>query len=202
MTELELTAALEQSGRIKGLDNWIRFNARKGASEFADTVIELREARRLANENPNSVIHIANETNAPKRPGTDQTMKDFDIAIVSKQGGTEGSAEVKSIADKVTKAPDLSSGGKHAAEKAGESVQENAPIKGKLDAIVEAELAIGTSKAGNTTIEISADGNSIQKAGNGKIIKTDNIFDSFTLQIPKIQDSELLSRVTIVDRSG
>ena len=201
--ELELATSLK-TGKIKGLDNWIRFNVSKATSELADAVVELREARRLANENPGSVVRVAKETDAPFRPGSKaERMPEFDIAVESASGTIERSVEVKSVNGKVTKATDLSDGIRHAAsEKAGPRAQAKLPIGGELEATIEIELAVGTRKNGKDTVEISPGGTVTRRTPTGKEISEGNIFDKFTAQIPKIKDSNLLNRATIVDRTG
>ncbi|HLT82591.1 MAG TPA: hypothetical protein VKZ83_00040, partial [Phototrophicaceae bacterium] len=101
VVELEAVLDLQRAGNADGLDDWVVFNARKGADELAEARLELREVRRLAAEHPDAVVRMGRERHAPERPGVPgERSKEFDIRV-DRAGVPERSVEVTTVGDGV-----------------------------------------------------------------------------------------------------
>jgi hypothetical protein len=200
--QLERTAALEGAGRLKGLGDWLQFNAEKSLHELTVATRELREAQRLAADNPAAIVQIGREAHAPIRPGTTEAMAEFDIALEIPGGTVQRTIEVTSVQNRVEHQSDLTNAVRHAADKVAGRAGEGVPIPGAHDVIIEMELAVGRRATNAGTVEILPNGAKHLTTGDGRIIQFGNIFDDFATNLPRIQDNALLDQITLVDRTG
>jgi hypothetical protein len=202
--ELEATAAMQNAGRIRGLDDWIRFSARKDPADLNRTVAELSVARRLANENPGAVINVAGDANAPLRPGTNERLPSFDITVEGPRGNVIRSIEVTTIDAPVSREPQITPGIRHASDKAAERIASGNPIPGDLEVNIRMQVDVGVTPQGGVMREVLPDGTvNLRRPDTGAIVRTSNIFDDFADHLATIQDNALLNRVTLVElRTG
>jgi hypothetical protein len=203
LSELEAVSSLQASRQVIGVEDWMQFNAQKGLPELLDTLSELREARRLAAENPGSVVRVARETQAPIRPGTNEPMPEHDLSVETPGGAVQRTVELARIESPVSQVSDLTGGVRHAADKVVKRASEGQPIPGLHDATIDMELNVGRQPLrGNMTREILDDGTVKIIAGNGNVVRTENLFEQFTNNLSNIANNDQLSRVTLVDRQG
>ncbi|MBD2517704.1 DUF4157 domain-containing protein [Nostoc sp. FACHB-973] len=203
LSELEAVSSLQASRQVIGVEDWMQFNAQKGLPELLDTLSELREARRLAAENPGSVVRVARETQAPVRPGTNEPMPEHDLSVETPGGAVQRTVELARIESPVSQVSDLTGGVRHAADKVVKRASEGQPIPGLHDATIDMELNVGRQPLrGNMTREILDDGTVNIIAGNGNVVRTENLFEQFTTNLSNIANNDQLSRVTLVNRQG
>jgi hypothetical protein len=200
--QMEPTAVLEGAGRLKGLGDWLKFNAEKSLHELTEATRELREAGRLANDNPAAIVHIGREAHAPIRPGTTEAMPEFDITLEIPGGTVQRSVEVTTVQNRVANFSDLTNAVRHAADKVASRAGEGAPIPGAHDVIIEMELAVGRRAVDAGTVEILPNGTKHLITGDGRTIRSSNLFDDFAMNLPRIQDNALLDQITLVDPTG
>jgi hypothetical protein len=187
---------------VAGLEDWVQINSPKSAHELAEAGRELREARRLANANPGSVVRVGREARAPIRPGTTEPLPEFDISIEPAAGAVQRTVEVTTVEGRVARVGDLTNGVRHAADKVAERLREGVPIPGAHDVIIEAELAVGRRAVGPGTIEILPDGRTNLITGDGRVLPQGNLLDRFEDNLSTIQNNALLDQITLVDRAG
>ncbi|GII88909.1 hypothetical protein Ssi03_68990 [Sphaerisporangium siamense] len=268
------------AGQVVDLEVWFDFHKGKDEEAFENVLNEMREARRLADENPGRFIHAAREETAPRRAGTGDPLKEFDLALSGKrvltpgvQGGArpaaagpfphtprkagpesgrtsqagpeplrtpqpgpgslrtsqagpessrtpqakpekasrpdvegpaagdiERSVEVTTVRAEVTQFSNLSEGVRHGARKAAQRAEAGVPIPGRKEVSIYMRLGVGerTMKKGQTR-RINADGTVQLLRPDGTLVTSDNIYHAFQKNLPKIQGTEHLDRVTIVD---
>jgi hypothetical protein len=196
--------APDTRGKIQGVDEWIKFNKKKGEKELKDASGELPEARTLVNENPGKLINVGAESSAPKRPlkpgqKDQESMKGVDIEVKDPTTGKiERSIEVKTLEKPVENVHDLSEGVRHATEKASERKDEGEEIP-NAEATVRMSLKVGIKRGGNIR-EIKDDGTITRaRPDTGQIYETTNIFANFATTIAGLPNTNLLKRVTVVD---
>jgi hypothetical protein len=200
VAELEATLPLVKSGRIVGLEDWLRFGASKTGDDAARVAAELREARRLAGEYPEHKINIGGDARAPKMNGDSRAS--LDLSIDDAAGKTTHSVEMTSIDDSVENASHLSSSISHAAEKVKDRIKAGSPVPGKIESIVEIDLPHAVSKGAAGDLQISRTGDVVQvtRTAPPKHIAKGNIFDEFAKNSAKIKDNQLVDAVTVVSR--
>lgn len=143
LQEIENVANMQSMGKLTGLGDWIRFNALKASNELDDAAVELKEAQRLANENPGSVIRVGREVHAPTRPGTTEKMPEFDLSVEDVGGATQRAIEMKTIQQPVSQVSELTPGVRHAADKVLQRINEGDPIPGFHDATISMKFDVG-----------------------------------------------------------
>ncbi len=144
VAELEATLPYVKSGRIVGLEDWLKFGANKVGDDAARVAAELREARRLAREHPGHQVNVGGDARAPKSGG--DSMASFDLSVDDAAGKVVRSVEMTSVDEPVEAAKELSSAIEHAAEKAARRKSAGRPIPGRIESISEIDLARTVSK--------------------------------------------------------
>jgi len=198
LNELENIAKLQSSGRIKGLDDWIAFGAKKATTDLANVIFELREAQRQAASNPKSVVHIGRDGGAPVR-ANGQQMQSFDQTVETPKGAVERSVEITTIAIPLMNDADLSPALEHGIDKIRGRITDKAPIPGEHHLTIYSELSKPTTTKKGTQV-IGLDGSRVLHTKNGLKIDQGNLFEHMAAHITSYPDNQLLDQVTIVDR--
>lgn len=200
LIELEATISLARSGRIVGIEDWLKFGAGKTGDDAANVAAELREARRLAREHPKHKINVGGDARAPRSNGDPQAS--FDLSIDDAAGKTTRSLEMTSVDDPVENASHLSSAISHAADKVSRRKAAGKPIPGKIESIVEIDLAQTVRKGSSGELHISRSGDIVQVTPTipPKLLPKGNIFAEFAKNASKIKNHQLVDVVTVVDR--
>src|SRR5690606_40059079 len=196
-----------RAGNADGLDDWVVFNARKGADELAEARLELREVRRLAAEHPDAVVRMGRERHAPERPGVPgERSKEFDIRV-DRAGVPERSVEVTTVGDGVNNVGAFTNAVRHGADKAAQRLAEGQPIPGVLEVSVSHRLA-PTRSLGRGRVRLT------HPAGNGTVETRDatgavrhtqdagNLYVDCTGHGATIKNSERLDRITLVEETS
>ncbi|NTU82907.1 MAG: hypothetical protein HGA45_26670 [Chloroflexales bacterium] len=202
LAELEATAKMQASGRIKGLDKWIEFSASKRESDLENSLGELREARRLANENPpNLIVNVAGDAEVPLKPGTtDEVAASFDLTVEDSSGTVHRSVEVTSVTDDVSTVGDLTRGVRHGTDKVEDGIANGRPIPGQRDVTIRMRVKVGQQQKKGRIIENLPDGTvNIRRSDTGEVVRTSNIYNEFETNLGKIPSNNSLERVTLVD---
>jgi hypothetical protein len=201
LAELEKILPLVKSGKITGLQDWLRFNGTKGAEDVARTSGELREAARLSAENPSATVDLGGDEKAPKKPGNpNEKLPSFDLGL-NQGGSTQRSVEVGSVDRPVTSGTNMIAGVTHAADKVAERNAAGIPVPGKHDATIQVSLATKVDQKASGAIEISPNGDRVRvtKRTPPDRMAMSNIFDEFTDKIAQGDPAGLLDRVNVVD---
>jgi hypothetical protein len=203
IAELESVLPLVKAGRIVGLEDWLKFSAKKTGIDAQRTAAELREARRLAKSYPTDKVNIGGDARAPVLPDGSPAAS-FDLSVDNAAGAALRSFEMTTIDAAVTSGTDLSSAIRHAVTKVAKRQAMGKPIPGKLESIVQVTIPemVAAGKTGIIEIARSGDVVLVTKAVPPKRIPKGNIFDDFAKNAPKVQDSQLLDAVTIVDQKS
>jgi hypothetical protein len=201
LAELEATLPFVKSGRIVGLEDWLKFGATKTGDDAARVSAELREARRLAKEYPEHKINVGGDAKAPGR-AEDSPLTSFDLSVEDAAGQVARSVEMTSVEGVVTKASELSSAITHAAEKAAARIAKGQPIPGKIESVVQVKWAEIVQKGKSGYLKISRNGDVVMvtKGVPEKHIGKGNIFDKFVEKAPDLKGHELVDAVTVVER--
>jgi hypothetical protein len=198
LSELRATLALQEAGRIKGLDDWLAHSASALHDHTSAHLAELRDARRLAAEEPTSMIVIGRDASAPLDATTGAKLQSFDTEVRSSSGDVVRSAEVKSEG-LVMNPTQVHPGITHAIQKANSRIAAGMPVDGALEATVPMKLRVtGPAKKSGTVIH-DALGNRVRHTRDGRQIAEGNFYDTLREQLPDIPGIEKLSRVTLVD---
>ena len=213
--------------RVKGLDDWYRgIKDETQADRLQNMMAELREARRLAAENPGAIIDLGADARAPMKhkkdaagawhPTADKD-KSFDIEV-SDASGVTWSSEIKTIQDPIKDAPDITKAVNNASAKV-ESRAANMPgneIKGKKEVRIEISMYKGEDALGGSAV-IVYDGAGLSTrykgAGRNEADKLPskpgkpnpaNLFTQVeaNLNTPGSNALIYLDRVTLIDASG
>jgi hypothetical protein len=199
--EVEHMQALQTSGRVIGLEDWIGFTAGKADADLTRALGELREARRLSTLHPGSVVNIGGDARAPTRAnGT--PMQSFDLTVENATGGVERSVEVTTIDAPVSRHTDFTPGVRHAADKVVTRRTEGQPIPGPHEVTIQMSLDVRTRTRRGTVTEVFADGNVEIRRPDGTVVRSSNIYDDFTAQLGRIPRAVELDVVTLVDATG
>lgn len=150
---LQRIAALEQRGKVHGLNDWIDFvfrEKKKVGGDLKNTVGELHEAERLAAQTKTGeLVHVGGDAKKGLNPGAPQP-KSFDITMQRGNVVTRN-IEVMTLDKHVQGSSDFMPGLSHAVEKAG------AATDGKIEASIRCTLKTKVSQGGNTRL-VSANG--------------------------------------------
>ena len=201
LAELEKILPLVKSGKITGLQDWLRFNGTKRAEDVARTSGELREAARLSAENPSATVDLGGDEKAPRKPGNpNEKLPSFDLGL-NQGGSTQRSVEVGSVDRPVTSGTNMIAGVTHAADKVAERNAAGIPVPGKHDATIQVSLATKVDQKASGAIEISPNGDRVRvtKRTPPDRMAMSNIFDEFTDKIAQGDPAGLLDRVNVVD---
>lgn len=198
LDELEAIAHLQQQGHVTGLRDWIEFGAAKTESDLGRVAGELREARRLVQDQPGSVINIGGDARAPLDPATGGPLASFDLTVEKPSGSVRRSVEVTTVKQPIDSAAKLTSGVRHATDKAKRHAA-GQPIPAPRDATIRITLARQSSQGNKGTVHIDTAGNRVLHTRNGKRIAQGNILDQFPNDLSTIPSHEYLDRVTLVD---
>ena len=204
LAELEKILPLGKSGKITGLQDWLRFNGTKGAEDVARTRGELREAARLSADNPSATVDLGGDEKAPKKPGNPgEKLPSFDLGV-NQGGSTQRSVEVGSIERPVTSGTNMIGGVTHAADKVAERNAAGIPVPGKHDATIQVSLAARVDQKASGAIEISPNGDRVRvtRRQPPDRLAMSNIFDEFTDKIPLGDHRGVLDRVNVVDATS
>jgi hypothetical protein len=201
LSEVEAAIAAQEAGKITGLKDWLQFNAPKGAGELFDSVLELRDARRLADENPGKVVRVGREAHAPKRPGTTERLPEFDLGIETPSGVVLASVEITSVEKPISKASDVTDGVRHAIDKVAARAG-STPVRGSPQVIIHVTLDLGERTRGGTTVQILLDGTVNILRKDGSIVKSSNLFEDLAVNLSTIKNNTVLDRVTLIDQGG
>ncbi|WP_027707003.1 DUF637 domain-containing protein [Zooshikella ganghwensis] len=191
---------LSKSGKIKGLGDWIEFASPKGHSNKSDLVSELREAKRIILDNPNSIVDIGSDLNPPLRKNGER-MTTMDLIV---EGPIVRNIEVKTIEKPIRTSKEVLKGISHAAEKAKERVEDGKPFKGRIEGTSVIELQLGKKRKGKLITDVSLDGTVKTYSLDGVERKSSNIFDSITndLNNYKGEGVELVDSFNVVDKTS
>jgi hypothetical protein len=199
LDELEQILPLVKSGKITGLEDWLKFGATKAAADAARSAGELREAARRSAENPKATVHIGGDERAPL-DATGKKLPSFDMTVET--GGTVStSVEKTTVDDPVNKGNDLVTGVGHAADKVHDRDLAGKPIPGKREASIDITLASRwpQGKAGTIEITPTGDRTRVTRGAKSTRMPMTNIFDEFTDQISKSPNHALLDRIVVTD---
>jgi hypothetical protein len=201
LAELEAALPLVKAGRIVGLEDWLKFSAKKTGVDAQRTAAELREARRLAKTYPSNKVNVGGDARAPRNPDGSPAAS-FDLSVDNAAGAALRSFEMTTVDDVVTSGGQLSQGLRHAVEKAAKRQAIGKPIPGALEAITQIRLGktVSAGKAGIIEIAENGDLTLITKAVPPRHIPKGNIFEEFAQNAGKIKDNQLIDAVTIVDQ--
>lgn len=200
LAELEATLPLVKSGRVVGLEDWLKFGAGKTGDDAARVAAELREARRLAREHPGHVVNVGGDARAPKSEG--DSMASFDLSVDDAAGNVVRSVEMTSLTEPVTEASDFSPALKHAASKVTRRNAKNNAVPGKIEAVLEATVP-STAQRGGGVLQIARNGDVVlvTRGVPPMHLPKGNLFEKFATHASKVPNNELVDMVTIVDRS-
>lgn len=201
IAELEATLPFVKSGRIVGLEDWLKFGARKVEDDASRVSSELREARRLAKEHPEHKINIGADERAPRGPDGAR-LKSFDMSVNDLDGNVVRSVEMGSIQKPVTEAHHLTPAIQHAIKKAADRKALGQAIPGKLEAVVQIFLPERVPMKRSGVLQISREGD-VVFVTNGrppKSLAKGNLFEEFAQHISSIPGNRLLDVATIVDK--
>ncbi len=197
---------LRGMNNIQGLDDWLRFEMQYDAQHVRNAMAELREARRLAMENPSATVSIGGDVNPPMRNATDP-MQSFDINVQSAVGGAERNVELMTVKGQVIDTSQLSGGVHHAGDKVATRIADHLPITGEREAVIAVDFFRGSTPVGR-----GGRGGTITYDGHGGYIhqpphpsaapRVHNIIDDFFADLPTIRNNQLLERVRLVDLRG
>ncbi|KAA9166324.1 hypothetical protein FPZ12_001795 [Amycolatopsis acidicola] len=201
LDELEKALALQETGRLTGVKDWLEFNGTKSDAELADAGNELGDARRTVDENPGKTVQIGLEATAPKRPGTDQPAQEFDFAVKAPDGTVVAQVEVGALLKKATQPSDLSGKVRHASEKVASRQRDGLPVPGSPQVVIHFTLDVGTRQTKGTVLEIDPDGTTRLLRPDGTPIRSSNFYDEFAARLPSVATHLLLDRVTLVDEA-
>jgi hypothetical protein len=204
LAELEATAALQNAGRVRGLDRWIRFAADKDPVDLARSVGELTEARRQAAANPGSVIDVGGDANAPRNPATGDPLQSFDMTVEDPAGNVVKSVEVTTVDNPVIGAPDLTPGVRHAADKVASRNAAGVPVPGEHEVSIRMRLDVGRQPVGGLTREIFPNGDVVLTRPDGAVVPnrrspTGNIFNDVPINLRGVANEALLDHIVLVD---
>jgi hypothetical protein len=211
--DVDAAIALEASGRLRGLNDWIAFADGKVPVDLRRTLGELSEAQRLAAANPRSVINIGGDQRAPRRV-SDPTaaMPTFDITVETTGGGVSRNVEVTTIDAPVSQAGDVTPGVRHAVDKVEGRARppdprDANPIPGDHEVTIRMTLAVGeTQLRGGRVRRIAPNGEVRIIDGDGQFrARPDNptnLYDDIATNLATISNIENLSRVTLVDQAS
>jgi hypothetical protein len=220
---------LQAAGQVKGLQDWYQGLKLNPAPDRIDNMLaEIRQARRLADENPGAIIDLGADARAPLKHkkdasgrwvedlgpgGAQQKDASFDIEVISPGGGVAWSSEIKTIGEEIKKPAQLSGTVKDAADKVKKRAA-NKPgleIPGKKELRIEIKLFQGE--------EILAGDAKLVYDGAGKVTNTDlkgvarpgktdrpnpaNLWKDIEANLNKASSNAgNLDRITLVDPSG
>jgi hypothetical protein len=205
LDQLEAVGKLQNSGRIKGLDDWVDA-AKTGATDPAELAHELREAIRQTQAKPDKVIHIGGDNRAPVRKGTAEKMKSFDMTAESRTGKVSDSVEVTGLDDPLYRAPQMNKPIEHAAQKVVDRAAGKEAIPGRHEVTVIVELGKPTTKGakrGSRSID-PANGDMILVTAEKvpRRLKQGNLYEDIAEHLAVLGDNQRLDVVTLVDRAS
>jgi hypothetical protein len=201
--EVEATMRAEESGQIVGMKDWLQYNGDKAPKELAEAAAELGIARRLVAENPGLVVRVGLENKPLYNKGSNERLKEFDVALQTPDGKVVASIEVKALQNTVRKATDLTEGVTHALEKVLNRRGSDHPVKGSPEARIQITLGVGIKPSRKQTTEIRKDGTVVRTRPDGKLIGEANLYERFAQHLTdNVPNSNLLDKVTVVDQFG
>jgi hypothetical protein len=215
--EILETLQAQDAGRIRGMDDWLKFNGEKGIAELREAALELGDARQLEIDNPGMVVRVGRENNAPWRKEPDERMQDpgermqeFDLSVETQTGEVMRVIEVTAMDRPIIRAPQVTKKVRHAADKVVSRREDGAPVEGSAEALVHVRLPegpTGTERKGGS-LEILEGGTMIRRRPDGTLIlpknelEPGNLFKDIETQLAASDINSNLDRVTLVTQYG
>jgi hypothetical protein len=182
-----------------------------------DAALELDEALRIKQANPNLIVNVGTDENAPIRPNSvspkfpnGERMASFDIEVTDPATGEVRHVEVTRANPNrrgttgITRPDELTSAVRHATDKLRSREQDGSPIQGTKEVSIEVNFQSGElpGKKGSREVHDGQGGYTVYPSPHvDKEIKK-NILDDFQRDLPKIGGTDKLDVVRLTDPNG
>ena len=187
--------ALENSGRITGLDDWVEASFIKGRTQeiqqHLDLLSELKEAERLLNTVPGSIVRINDDI-----VSTGQSVD----SILAVSGNIVRYVEVKTLRNVVTKIQDFSGQIKRAVPKF-KNLSSN--FSATKEVSIYADFPNTTRKLGGVILEYSSSGSGRLKKlkPNGEVIQEINMIEDVLKNLNNSLKPEYIDHLNIYSKA-
>jgi hypothetical protein len=152
-------------------------------------------------ENPGAVVNVGGDARAPMDSATGRRLASFDLAVEIPGGTVTRSVEVTTLQDALHRAPQITDGVRHAADKVAHRQAAGFPIPGARDATIRVELNTSQSSRRGEIRQIHPNGDRMLVTRDGRHIREGNLFDDISSHISRAKNAEHLDRVTLVDKT-
>ncbi|MGW7573967.1 hypothetical protein [Streptomyces sp. NPDC054765] len=186
------------ASRVLDLDSWLDFHQKKANAEFDQTLNEMREARRLLEENPEHVLHTALELNAPVSP-SNEALAEFDLGLSEPNGPIIRRVEVTTVEREIEKPSDIRNAVAHGFDKINKREAHGFPLPRPRDVSIYLRVKEEEKSKKGLTTERSRDGNVKLSRPDGTLIKERNLFDDILENLNKTPDASKLDRIICSD---
>ncbi|TSB33134.1 hypothetical protein FNZ23_24170 [Streptomyces benahoarensis] len=184
--------------RIVDLDSWLQFHSQKADAEFEQTLNEMREARRLLEENPDHVLHTALELNAPTTE-SNEALAEFDLGLAEPNGPITRRVEVTTVEKEITKPGDIRNAVAHGFDKINKREAYGVPLPRPRDVSIYLKVKAEVRSKKGLTTERLPDGSVTLRRPDGTLIGERNLFDDILENLGKTPDAEKLDRIICSD---
>ncbi|MEU9124159.1 hypothetical protein AB0C96_30595, partial [Streptomyces sp. NPDC048506] len=186
------------AARVLDLDSWLQFHEKKADVEFEQTLNEMREARRLLEENPDHVLHTALELNAPVSPNN-EALAEFDLGLAEPNGPINRRVEVTTVEREIEKPGDIRNAVAHGFDKINKREAHGFPLPRPRDVSIYLKVKAEIKSKKGLTTERGPDGSVKLSRPDGTLIRERNLFDDILDNLNKTPDASKLDRIICSD---